>query len=173
MDYAGKNILDVGCGPRGSLEWASMARERVGIDSLISKYRALGIDRHAMKYVDAPAEKIPFGTGYFDFVTSFNSLDHVDDLEKAISEIARVTKPEGTFLLICEVNHEPTETEPVYVTQTQLKSMLSSSFKISSWRSYQTPPDHDIYLALKNQKPLGQISDDRNPVVIAAKMQSK
>lgn len=28
--YHGKRILDIGCGPRGSLEWASGAAERVG-----------------------------------------------------------------------------------------------------------------------------------------------
>ena len=28
--YAGKRILDIGCGPRGSLEWADMAAERIG-----------------------------------------------------------------------------------------------------------------------------------------------
>ena len=30
--YAGKRVLDVGCGPRGTLEWAEMAAERVGLD---------------------------------------------------------------------------------------------------------------------------------------------
>jgi hypothetical protein len=32
--YRGKRILDIGCGPRGSLEWADMAAERIGLDPL-------------------------------------------------------------------------------------------------------------------------------------------
>lgn len=28
-DYRGRRILDIGCGPRGSLEWADMVAERV------------------------------------------------------------------------------------------------------------------------------------------------
>ena len=32
--YNGKNILDIGCGPRGSLEWADCTSERVGLDPL-------------------------------------------------------------------------------------------------------------------------------------------
>ena len=32
--YSGKRIFDVGCGPRGSLEWAEMTAERVGTDPL-------------------------------------------------------------------------------------------------------------------------------------------
>src|SRR5215208_160680 len=52
-DFAGKRLLDIGCGPRGSLEWASMAAERVGLDPIVESYRALGIDRHQMTYVGA------------------------------------------------------------------------------------------------------------------------
>src|SRR5258707_1268104 len=49
--YAGKRLIDIGCGPRGSLEWADMAAERVGLDSLAKEYRKLGTDRHKMSYV--------------------------------------------------------------------------------------------------------------------------
>ena len=41
-DYAGKRVLDVGCGPRGSLEWATTALERVGVDPLADEYLRLG-----------------------------------------------------------------------------------------------------------------------------------
>jgi SAM-dependent methyltransferase len=110
--YAGKRMLDVGCGPRGSLEWAEMAAERVGLDPLVPKYRALGIDRHRMRYVAAACEQIPFEDGHFDVVTSFNSLDHVDDVEQSLREIRRVTRPGGSFLVIVELNHPPRPTEP-------------------------------------------------------------
>lgn len=82
--YAGKRILDIGCGPRGTLEWADMAAERVGLDPLVESYRALGIDQHKMRYVNAPSEQIPFEDGHFDVILSLNSLDHVDDLDKTI-----------------------------------------------------------------------------------------
>jgi ubiquinone/menaquinone biosynthesis C-methylase UbiE len=36
---------------------------------------------HGMTYVAARSEEIPFPEGYFDVVSSFNSLDHVDDLD--------------------------------------------------------------------------------------------
>ena len=112
QNYSGKKVLDVGCGPRGSLEWAVDAKERVGVDPLVDSYRQLGIDLHAMRYVCAPAEAIPFGDGYFDIVTSFNSLDHVQDPEKAAEELVRVLAPGGLLLLIVEVEHEATLTEP-------------------------------------------------------------
>lgn len=114
--YRGKRVLDVGCGPRGSLEWADEAAERVGLDPLIDAYRQLGIAAHKMSYVAAPAESIPFPDGYFDIVSSFNSLDHVDDLDRSIAEIIRVLAPGGLFLLLTDVNHPPTPCEPLTLT---------------------------------------------------------
>lgn len=110
--YEGKRILDIGCGPRGSLEWADMAAERVGLDPLTPLYERLGAYRQKMRYVKAPSEKIPYPDGYFDVVSSFNSLDHVDDLDGTITEVRRVAANGATFLLMTDVNHEPTRAEP-------------------------------------------------------------
>jgi len=106
-----RSILDVGCGPRGSLEWAGPGL-RVGLDPLAQRYIELGVANHAMQYVAAGAEAMPFADGAFDIVSSLNSLDHVDDVGQATREIVRVLRPGGTFLLITEVGHEPTPTEP-------------------------------------------------------------
>lgn len=114
--YTNKKILDIGCGPLGSLEWADMASERIGLDTLANEYLKLGAIEHKMEYVNAPAEKIPFGTDYFDVVTSFNSLDHVADLDATIAEIKRVLRPGGVFLLLTDVNHKPTSCEPQKMT---------------------------------------------------------
>lgn len=166
-DYRGKSIIDIGCGPRGSLEWAHDATERVGLDSLVNEYRGLGIERHNMRYVDAPAEAIPFPAGYFDFVTSFNALDHVEDFSAALAEIKRVLKKDGTFLLIVEANHEPTVTEPVTVSDGDLKAMLEAVFDIHSWRSWPVPDDHDLYGAMLRTP---QAAPNGQPSIIAAKM---
>ena len=111
-DYTGKRVLDIGCGPRGTLEWAAAAAERVGLDPLADDYRKLGAVTHAMTYVKGAAESIPFPAAHFDIVASFNSLDHTDDLGQAIAEITRITRPGGLFLLLTEVGHAPTFTEP-------------------------------------------------------------
>jgi ubiquinone/menaquinone biosynthesis C-methylase UbiE len=110
--FAGKRILDVGCGPRGSLEWADMALERVGADPLADRYRRLGTAEHRMRYVAAGAEELPFADGHFDVVSALNSLDHVEDFDRALAEITRVTRVGGTLLLVVEVGHKPTWTEP-------------------------------------------------------------
>lgn len=52
-EYDGKAILDIGCGSRGSLEWADMAGLRIGLDPLVNEYYKLdgGTLSHKMKYV--------------------------------------------------------------------------------------------------------------------------
>lgn len=111
--YKNKKILDIGCGPRGSLEWANVAAERVGLDPLAERYVELRVGNHGMRYVTAHSEEIPFSDQYFDVVCSFNSLDHVDDLDQTIREIIRVINHEGLFLLLTDVDHRPTMTEPI------------------------------------------------------------
>jgi len=110
--YRGKRILDIGCGPRGSLEWAAAAGLRVGLDPLAGAYRQLGTKRHSMYYVAGGAEHLPFPAASFDVVCAFNSLDHVDDLARAIGEIKRALAPGGYFLLLSEIHRHPTLMEP-------------------------------------------------------------
>ena len=109
--YESKKVLDIGCGPRGSLEWA-IKSETFGLDPLIDKYRNLGLEKHKASYIQGGCENIPFEDNYFDVVSSFNSLDHVDELKVSIKEIKRVVKQGGLFLLIADIHDEKTICEP-------------------------------------------------------------
>ncbi|MBW3652290.1 MAG: class I SAM-dependent methyltransferase [Actinobacteria bacterium] len=144
--FAGKRVLDVGCGPRGSLEWATGAAQRVGLDPLVERYRELGIDRHAMDYVAAAAERIPFADASFDVVATLNSLDHVDDVDAAVGEITRVAAPGATWLLTVEIGHPPTATEPHSLA-------WDVAERFAGWRVAWSArnglrPDHDIYASI-------------------------
>ena len=166
-DYVGKKILDVACGPRGSLEWAEGALERVGLDSLVGKYRKFGIDKHNMSYVKADVEKIPFPNENFDYVTSFNSLDHVNDVEKAADEIVRVLKMNATFLLITEINHKPTPTEPQCFSEEILDLFTGCGIEFS--KLYEMRKEHDIYGSVQDGiefKPKGA----ERPAILCAKL---
>ena len=121
--YDKKRIVDIGCGPIGSLEWADNALERVGIDPLAEAYEYLGTTKHRMSYQPDFVENISFTDNYFDVGASMNSLDHVDDLEKCIQEIVRIIKPGGLFLLIVDISPIPRPCEP-----TPLSWALTSKF---------------------------------------------
>jgi SAM-dependent methyltransferase len=167
QDYSGLRVLDVGCGPRGSLEWADMTLERVGIDPLVNKYEAFGIGRHKMTYVHAAIEATPFSNSYFDVIASFNSLDHVDDIDAALTEIKRLLKTGGSFLLITEVNHAARVTEPIEMTEDELKRKLKADFSLQTWRRYRIRADHDIYRSVRDGTPSSSLQPE-TPGIVAA-----
>lgn len=149
--FAGKRVLDIGCGPRGSLEWATMAAERVGLDPLADTYRELGIDQHAMTYVTAGAENMPFDAASFDVITSLNSLDHVDDIDRAIVELSRVAVDRATLLLTVEVEHPPTATEP-QVLEWEILARFTA-WDVLWTRRNGVRPDHDLYQSVDDDIP--------------------
>jgi SAM-dependent methyltransferase len=139
--YDGKRLLDIGCGPRGSLTWAGGALERVGLDPLVLKYRELQQGDHGMTYVEAGAESIPYPDGHFDVVSTINSLDHVEDVDRAIGEITRVTRTGGTLLLLVDVGHEPTPTEP-HELDWDLVDRFAGAWGVVERRDYERPSDN-------------------------------
>lgn len=149
-DYAGKAVLDIGCGPCGSLEWAAGARERVGLDPLADKYRKLADDRQAMAYCAASSEAIPYPDGHFDIVSTFNSLDHVDDVEATVREIKRVAA--RRILLIVEIGHAPTPTEPHWLDESVV-AKFAPEFRPEGVRLFGVREDHNLYASLKNFAP--------------------
>ena len=156
--YNDKIIMDIGCGPRGSLEWADMAKERVGLDPLTDKYLKLGANKHKMTYVNAYSENIPFTDNYFDVICSFNSLDHVEDVEKTTLEIKRTLKPGGLFLLIVDVHAYPTPTEPQSLKWDFVMTFFSD-FEILTEERFKANETGKIYANARNKVPI----DKENP----------
>ena len=87
---AGMRVLEVGCGTGLVLEKvAPIAASAVGVDlsaGMIGKARARGLE-----VVRGSATALPFAAASFDVVYSFKVLAHVPEIERALSEIARVT----------------------------------------------------------------------------------
>lgn len=108
-NYVGKRILDVGSGPRGSLDWIADEAHADGIDPCADEYKEL--NKVKMNLIQGEVESFQSVEKY-DFVTSFNSLDHVNNIDKAISSIFSLLKPNGIFLLLSDIHREPTNMEP-------------------------------------------------------------
>lgn len=144
-DYFGKKILDIGCGPRGSLGWADGTAQRVGLDPLADRYLKMGAASHKMEYVNGNAEAIPFPEDYFDVVSSFNSLDHVDDLGKSMAEIKRVLASGGHFLLISDIHDKPTITEPAAFSW-QIVKEFAPEFELLWEKHYE---GHMLYKSIR------------------------
>lgn len=151
-DFVGKRLLDIGCGPRGSLEWADMTAQRVGLDPLVADYMKLGADKHKMQYVASGSERIPFADGHFDIVACLNALDHVDELDATVREIKRVTKRGGMLLLSVETDHPPSPTEPITITDRELAKLAPEFQPIAQFR-VGSPPDHNLHRAVIDRSP--------------------
>ena len=167
--YEDKRLLDVGCGPGGSLAWATMAAERVGVDPLVAEYRSLGLDEQEMRYVDASAEKMPFPDEYFDIVSSLNSLDHVEDVERTIAEMIRVLKPDGSLLVLVEVNHPPTVTEPISLPW-ELPSWFGPSMHTVSERRYESSGPRWFYEMVYADRRWDESRTEARPGLLAARL---
>ena len=139
--YNDKVILDLGCGPRGSLEWATHTKRNIGLDPLANEYLKLGASEHKMEYISAASEQIPLEDNACDAIFSFNSLDHVENIEKTIEEIKRILKPGGIFLLLVEVNHPPTDCEPHELSQRELIKAFQPGFTAKNIKLFKPVKD--------------------------------
>jgi ubiquinone/menaquinone biosynthesis C-methylase UbiE len=171
--YRGKRILDIGCGPRGSLEWAAEAGLRVGVDPLAEVYRQLGTSRHAMQYVAGGAESLPFPDGIFDVVCSLNSLDHVDDLDRAVAEIRRVLAARGCFLLLTEIHRYPTVLEPIVyswdiVTRFRPELVVVEQKQVE-YTVFSPEGFGDIYQSLRQNTPYNQNDTKERSGILSAR----
>jgi ubiquinone/menaquinone biosynthesis C-methylase UbiE len=94
----GARVLEAGCGTGLILDRVSrFAGESYGFDlsaGMLGKARERGLN-----VVQASVTHVPFPTNSFDVVYSFKVLAHVEPIQKAIAELARVTRPGGHLLL--------------------------------------------------------------------------
>ena len=93
----GRDILECGCGTGLILErLAEIARRAVGIDlspGMLELARSRGLE-----VKEGSVTALPFDDATFDLTCSFKVLAHVPDIGKALSEMARVTRPGGVVL---------------------------------------------------------------------------
>ena len=94
----GRRVLEVGCGTGLILRHiAPVADLAVGLD--ISPGMLEQARRRGLNVVRASASELPFADSSFDLVYSFKVLSHVQQIDRALFEMARVTRPGGKLLL--------------------------------------------------------------------------
>ena len=104
----GNRILDVGCG-EGQAEVAigrlQISQVRlVGVDLAFSKVLAASREtashNQRVLFAAGDAARLPFRDGSFDSIYSIAVLQHLADVETAVAEFARVTRPRGRVLAV-------------------------------------------------------------------------
>jgi N-acetylglucosaminyldiphosphoundecaprenol N-acetyl-beta-D-mannosaminyltransferase len=121
-----KKYLDVGCG-NGYLtsHIAPYFKESVGIDidkrSIDTPHTLRGT---TVKLVNMSGDKISYPDNYFDFVTAFEVLEHVKDIDKIVKEMLRVTKDCGTVVVTVPNVLFPLETHGVKIGAKVIKKKV-------------------------------------------------
>ena len=103
IDWNSKTVLDVGCA--GGFMTEAIAEKGANVTGIDPAQDAIAAARsHAeqsglsVRYDVGVGEQLPYPDDSFDAVVCVDVLEHVSDLQKVISEIARVLKPGGMFL---------------------------------------------------------------------------
>ncbi len=95
---AGKDVLELGCGTGLILkEIEPYARRAVGLD--ISRGMLGQAHARGLSVLAGSATDLPFKDESFDLVYSFKVLAHVQAIEQAMREVARVLRPGGRAAL--------------------------------------------------------------------------
>lgn len=167
-------VLDYGC---GGGEIVKLLRQReveaFGCDTFYGAATYSELEDSALlgtTIIKMEADKIPFPDNYFDFLVSNQVIEHVCDLDLALTEFQRVLKPGGQFLTIfpdkstwrevhCEIpflHWFPKASTPRIYYALLLRSLGMGSFKgdkspmqwsqdiciwLDKWTHYRTPAE--------------------------------
>lgn len=103
LEFAsGKNVLDIACGEGyGTNLLAQRSKHVTGVDinsqtiaAASKKYK-----KNNSTFICNNIEKLSFENNIFDLVVSFETIEHVENYNHAISEIKRVLKPDGLLII--------------------------------------------------------------------------
>lgn len=146
-----KNILDLGCGTGAILEQINNTytfAELYGID-LSEKMIEQAKQRLDSKAVlsTGDAENLPYEENSFDLVCCVESFHHYPNPRKALSEIRRILKQDGTFLLCDTWSKRPVRQimnffirfsddgdVHIYSKREIINLLAEADFKSISWR---------------------------------------
>ncbi len=123
-------ILDVGCGISTVLHF--IKGQRYGIDPLADEYKKSYTFPSDISIQKAWSENIPFQDNFFDVVFCTNALDHVTNPSKALSEIHRVLRKNGLFVLTIEIFKENIKRDlahPHSMTEKDVERLWQEKFK--------------------------------------------
>ncbi|GHU00580.1 hypothetical protein FACS1894154_09840 [Betaproteobacteria bacterium] len=91
------NVLDVGAGQSPWRDWLPSTARYQGIDVGYADEFGMNNDHSDIIYYDG--KEMPLSEASFDCVLCIEVLEHAEDPQLLVSEIARVIKPQGVLLL--------------------------------------------------------------------------
>lgn len=132
----GKTVLDIACGSgygcqmladAGATAVCGVDRDALTVEYARERYGGSPI----IKFLTADALALPFESHHFDVVTSFETIEHLPDADRFLSEVKRVLKPAGILLLSTPTRSSPSPRNPYHTrefTPAELLELLRIHF---------------------------------------------
>ncbi len=100
-------FLDIGCGDMSLVRFLPRNLWYNAIDISLSEFRPKRVlnKRRRINVALASAISIPLDSTSISLAVSTEVLEHIPDIEKALSEIYRILKPEGIFIISIPNNY--------------------------------------------------------------------
>jgi demethylmenaquinone methyltransferase/2-methoxy-6-polyprenyl-1,4-benzoquinol methylase len=151
----GDRVLDLAAGTGTSSEpFARAGAAVVACDFSVGMLRVGRRGRPDLSFVAGDATRLPFADGCFDAVTISFGLRNVVDVESALNEMARVTRPGGR-LVVCEFSTPTFWPFQKLYSEYLVKALPAVARRVSS------NPDSYVYLAesIQAQNAAGAVCD--------------
>jgi 2-polyprenyl-3-methyl-5-hydroxy-6-metoxy-1,4-benzoquinol methylase len=152
-EVRGKEILDVGCGPKPETLALTTCARVSAIDPLLDEYVKLQPFGWEMLVSAAccTVESLPYLDNCFDMLFCFDVLTRVRDAELACREMRRVLRPGGELLLACYLSSQPTGTNTVALDREMILSLLGPGIRIQFEKMYEVHFDSDSRRSRENR----------------------
>lgn len=107
-DLAGKRVLEIACGRGGFACWLATQSQRPDevfaadfSPAAINKGQAFAVERgiSGIRWEVQDIQSLSYAASEFDTVISSETIEHVPDSRRALSELVRVLKPGGRLFL--------------------------------------------------------------------------
>jgi 2-polyprenyl-3-methyl-5-hydroxy-6-metoxy-1,4-benzoquinol methylase len=133
-----KVVLDIACGSGyGSKLLANTAKQVYGVDisETAVAYAQTHFGASHVSYQVGSGTDLPLGDGSVDVVVTFETIEHIADYRRFMSEAKRVLKPGGLMILSTPNDLEFAEGNHFHIhefTRDELKSLVDDYFRHSA-----------------------------------------
>ena len=138
VDFAGKSVVDIGCGSGGAtiaLVCDHGAGRVIGLDveALVCEHARARVERHGLtdriEIRQVSPGPLPFDDASVDIVFSKDSIVHIADKESLALDVFRVLRPGGWFVAsdwLIAHDHEPSPAMAAYIAAEDLDFGMAS-----------------------------------------------
>jgi SAM-dependent methyltransferase len=156
--FRDKAVVDIGCGPLGSLSWLTTSRLNIGLDPLAVKYANIR-KPDKMFYVCGVGEQLPFRSASVDIIITTFASDYFDSPQQVFDEIKRVLKPGGYFVGSLNLRPKPKPGTSAVISKQIINQYLypgmhaeferiepeSETLYVDAYRFFEMPPPSDYH----------------------------